>query len=81
MHYTMNNSTTIKISKKTKSNLEKQKNHPGETYEVVLARLLRYATQDDHLSQETIKDIEQAVADIKAGRVYTTEQLNKELDL
>jgi len=77
----MNDSTTIKISKKTKSSLEKQKNHPSETYEVVLSRILKYISQDDQLNPETIKDMEQGIADIKAGRFYTTEQLNKELEL
>lgn len=77
----MNDSTTIKISKKTKSSLEKQKNRPGETYDAVLARILEYVSQDDELSPETIKNIEQSLADIKTGRLYTIEQLNKELEL
>lgn len=77
----MSDSTTIKISKKTKSSLEKQKIHPGETYEVVLARILKRVSQDDVLSPETIKNIEQGVADIKAGRVYTSEQVKKKLGL
>lgn len=32
---------------------------------------------DDYLSKETLKSIERALADIKAGRVYTTEQVKK----
>ena len=75
------NGSTIKISKKTKSRLEKQKNHPRETYDSVLARILEYVGQDDEPSQETIKNIEQSLSDIKAGRVYTIKQLDKELGL
>ena len=77
----MNDSATIKISKKTKSRLEKQKNHPGETYDAVLVRILEYVDQDNDLDPKTIKNIKKSIADIKASRVYTMEQLNKELEL
>ena len=56
-------------------------NHSRETYESNIVRLLKFSQQDDILSKEVIKNIEQGVADIKAGRIYTTEQLNKELDM
>ena len=72
--------STIKLSKKLKNNLRKQMNHPGETYEAVIVRLVKI-TQDDVLSKEVIKNIEEGVADIKAGRVYTSEQVKKRLGL
>ncbi len=72
--------STIKLSKKLKNDLRKQMNHPRETYEVVIARLLKI-TQDDVLPKEVIKNIEEGVADIKAGRVYTSEQVKKRLGL
>ncbi len=72
--------STIKLSKKLKNDLRKQMNHPRETYEVVIARLLKI-TQDDVLSKEVIKNIEEGVADIKAGRVYTSDQVKKRLGL
>ena len=73
--------STIKISKKIKKELKKQMNHSRETYESIIVRLLKFSQQDDILTKEVIKNIEQGVADIKAGRIYTTEQLNKELDI
>ena len=72
--------STIKLSKKLKNDLRKQMNHPGETYAAVIARLLKI-TQDDVLPKEVIKNIEEGVADIKAGRVYTSEQVKKRLGL
>ncbi|MBI5698092.1 MAG: hypothetical protein HZC29_06355 [Thaumarchaeota archaeon] len=72
--------STIKLSKKIKNDLRKQMNHPRETYETVIARLLKI-TQDDMLSKATIKNIEEGIADIKAGRVYTSEQVKKRLGL
>lgn len=70
--------STIKISKKIKNDLKKQMNHSGETYENVIARLLKITQEDDMLSKQVIKNIE---ADIKAGRVYTSEQVKKKLGL
>ncbi|MHB8603161.1 MAG: hypothetical protein ACYC6W_11480 [Nitrosotalea sp.] len=36
---------------------------------------------DDVLSKTVIKNIEESIADIKAGRVYTSEQVKKKLGL
>ena len=73
--------STIKLSKKLKNDLRKQMNHPRETYEDMIARLLKSTQEDDVLSEEIIKNIEEGVADIKAGRVYTSEQVKKKLGL
>ena len=73
--------STIKLSKKLKNDLRKQMNHPKETYEEVIARLLKITQEDDVLSKAVIKNIEEGVADIKAGRVYTSEQVKKKLGL
>ncbi len=80
MQYTMEQST-IKLSKKIKNDLKKQMNHPGETYETVIIRLLKITQEDDVLSKQVIKNIEAGIADIKAGRVYTSEQVKKKLGL
>jgi predicted transcriptional regulator len=73
--------STIKLSKKIKNDLRKQMNHPRETYEAVIARLLKITQEDDVLSKTVIRNIEEGVADIKAGRVYTSEQVKKKLGL
>ena len=56
-------------------------NHPSETYEAVIARLLKITQEDDVLSDEVIRNIEEGVADIKAGRVYTSAQVKRKLGL
>lgn len=73
--------STIKLSKKLKNDLRKRMNHPGETYETVIARLLKITQEGDVLSKEVIKNIEEGVADIKAGRVYTSDQVKRKLGL
>ena len=73
--------STIKLSKKLKNDLRKQMNHPRETYEAVIARLLKITQEDEVLSEEVIKNIEEGIADIKAGRVYTSDQVKKKLGI
>ena len=73
--------STIKLSKKLKNELRKQMNHPRETYEMVIARLLKSTQEDEVLSEEVIKNIEEGIADIKAGRVYTSDQVKKKLGI
>jgi hypothetical protein len=73
--------STIKLSKKLKNDLKKQMNHPRETYESVITRLLKINQEDDILSDEVIKNIEEGIADIKAGRVYASDQVKRKLGL
>ncbi|WP_162858599.1 hypothetical protein [Candidatus Nitrosotenuis aquarius] len=73
--------STIRLSKKIKNELKKQMHHSGETYESVIERLLLNSKEDDYLSKETIRSIERGIADIKAGRVHTSEQVKKRLGL
>ncbi len=73
--------TTMKLSLKTKKLLEKRRNYPKEPLEYVVTRLLEYHAENAILTKDEIKDVQQGLEDIKSGRVYTTEQLNKELGL
>lgn len=73
--------TTMKISVKTKKQLEKRKNYPKEPLEDVVTRLLEYDAEDSVLTEDEINDVQEGLNDIKAGRVYTTKQLNKKLGL
>jgi predicted transcriptional regulator len=73
--------TTIQIHRSLKAKLEKLKIHPRESYEKVIQRLIESSTDREPLSAEEIKEIEEGLADIKAGRVYTTIELKKELGI
>ncbi|KYK34855.1 MAG: hypothetical protein AYK18_13580 [Theionarchaea archaeon DG-70] len=66
--------TTIQVTRRTKKELQKMKLFPRETYEEVIQRLIE-------LSAETIQNIENALKDVKKGRIYSTEEVKKELDL
>ena len=74
--------TSIQLEKRTKAKLEKLKIFPREPYDDVVNRLLNAVGEDEGiLSEKTIRDLEEGVADIKAGRVYTSEQVKKKLGL
>jgi predicted transcriptional regulator len=77
----MANTTTIQLEERTKKRLERVKMFPRETYNQVIERLLEKGEEEGHLSPRTIRNIERSLADIKAGRVYSTKELKKELGI
>jgi len=75
--------TSIQIEKKIKEHLDKFKNHPRETYNEVLARMIHVMSQQnkEELSQQTIKNIEKSLAEIKAGKVSSHKDVKRRLGL
>lgn len=70
--------TTIQISDELKDMLSKRKLFEKETYEEVILDLIEDSME---LSQETLNNIKEAQDDIKHGRVYTHEEIKRELGL
>ena len=70
--------TTIQISEELQKELIDMKLFDKETYEEVIWNLVE-DTQE--LSEQTKKDIEQARAEIKAGKTHTLADVKKELGL
>ncbi len=68
--------TTIQLSKEMKKTLEEMKLHPRESYEEVLERLLEDLRE---LNEQTKKEIERAIKEIKSGKYRTHDQLKAEL--
>ncbi|GLI46822.1 DUF7557 family protein [Methanoculleus bourgensis] len=71
-------STTVWITPANKSRLEALKRHPKESYNEVIGRLLDMAVDDEPLSEEAIRGIEEALEDIRAGRLYSEDEIRKE---
>ncbi|SDJ85118.1 DUF7557 family protein [Methanoculleus thermophilus] len=72
-------STTIKIDVELRDRLNALKVHPRESYNEVIERLADMAVDEEPLSEETIRQIERSLEDIRAGRVYTLEEVMAEL--
>ncbi|AJZ75047.1 DUF7557 family protein [Candidatus Nitrosotenuis cloacae] len=74
--------TSIQLDNKTKTRLEKMKSFPKESYDDVVNRLLNVVEDDEGiLSNRTIKNIEKSLAEIKAGKVVSHEEVKKRLGL
>jgi predicted transcriptional regulator len=77
----MPRATTIKIDTDLKHRLDTLKRYPRETYADVIRRLAEMAIDTEPLSEETLGRIEEAVADFRAGRFATEEEIDKDLGL
>lgn len=73
--------TTIQVQPETKHRLDGMKLHPRETYDETLNRLLDMAYDPEPLSEETLKKIEEGIADIRAGRCRPFEEVVRERGL
>ncbi len=69
--------TTIQIRKALKKKLDALKAYPNETMDQLIERLADSKIDYEPLSEEDIKGIEKGLADIKAGRIYTLDQVKK----
>ncbi|MDP3103068.1 MAG: hypothetical protein Q8M95_00495 [Candidatus Methanoperedens sp.] len=77
----MTTTTTICLDPKVKDKLTSLKHHSRESYSSVIERLTNLAIDEEPLSDEAIKGIEEALEDLKHGRLYSEEEIMKEFDL
>ncbi len=73
--------TSIQLQPATRDRLNELKEHPRETFDSVVNRLIDCATDSEPLSEETLADIAEALEDIKQGRTYTHDQVKRELGM
>jgi len=70
----MPSESMIRISSPLKRRLALMKSHEKESYETVIGRLINIAENEPALDQDEIKQIEDSIKDIKAGRVHPFEE-------
>lgn len=76
--------TTIKLREETKAELDKLREHPNESYDQVVRKIMfiaKTAEDQPELSQETIRDIKKARKQRQKGVYLTEEELRKRLGL
>lgn len=78
VYHGMPAATTIKITPDLKTRLNGLKRHPRESYSDVIARLVDLALDDEPLSEDAIRGIEEALEDIKSGRLHTEDDIGAE---
>jgi predicted transcriptional regulator len=72
----MSEMTTIQVSKKTKELLDRLKISTRETYNDVIEQLIEDGKE---LSDQAIKDIEEALEDYKEGRVISHDEVKRQM--
>ena len=70
--------TTIQINIATLERLKALKHYSRESYDELLNSIID-ELKEEALSEEEIKEIEKALEDIKKGRVYSIEDVAREL--
>jgi predicted transcriptional regulator len=71
--------TSVRMRTDTKALLDDLKLNPRETYDDVVRRLAEAAYDDEPITREEIKAMEEGIADLKAGRCRSLDEIMKEL--
>lgn len=72
--------TTIQIDVEIKKMLDELKIHERESYSSVIKRLIMSRIDDEPLSKETLRRIEEALEDIKSGRLYSSGDVRRVIE-
>lgn len=73
----MQAATTIYVRKDLKDRLNSLKRFPKESYNDVIERLVSLAVDDEPLSEEAIKGLEESLEDIRKGNLISEEVIRK----
>ena len=72
--------TIIQIKKDTAKALKERKQYARQSYDEVIKNLMDDANQEV-LTEKEKKDINEALLDVKAGRIHKIENVAKELNI
>ena len=72
--------TTIQISRETLNRLKNLKSHERQSYDELLNGIFDNV-EDEELSEQEIKEIQESLEDVKRGRTKPIEQVAKELGI
>ena len=75
--------TSIQVSKRSKEAWRKMKNHPQESFEDMINRVLGILHEDDSelLTEADILEIKRSLQDVRSGGYVTHEKLKKKYGL
>lgn len=72
---------TIQRDKKVREKLKQLKIHPRESYNKVVERLIESRTEERELSEDTIRDVEKSLEDVRAGRTLSMTEVKRRLKM
>ncbi len=79
----MESMTSIQVSKNSKEMWSALKNHPSESFEAMINRILKSQADEDAelLTDKDILEIEESIKNIKKGKFKTLEQMKAKYGL
>ncbi len=72
--------TTIQVNQNTLERLKNLKKYERQSYDDLLNNVLN-GIEEENLSDEEIKEIQEALENVKNGKVYPIEEVAKELGI
>jgi len=73
----MQAASSIYIRTDLKTRLTSLKRHPKESYNDVIERLLTLAVDDEPLSEETLRGLEESLREVRKGTLITEKEMMK----
>ena len=73
--------SSIGVSHESKENWKKYKNHPGESFEHMINRILKQSDEEDYLTEEDLKGIETSLNQIKNGQYVTLDEATQKTQI
>jgi len=73
----MQAATTIYIREDLKDQLNSLKRHPKESYNDVIGRLVNLAVDEEPLSEDAIKGLEESLEEIRQGKLIPESKILK----
>jgi len=73
--------TTIRVSREVKELLDELKLHPREPYDSVIGRLASSMIDDEPVSEDVLRRVEEALRDVRASRLLSSDEVRRELGL
>jgi len=72
---------SVRLDKTTKEKLDLLRSYPKESYDSIIRRLAESRIDEEPLTDEDKKEIEEALTEIRKGHFYTHDQVKSELGL
>lgn len=73
----MQAASSIYIREDLKNQLNSLKRHPKESYNDVIERLITLAIDDDPLSEEAIRGLEESLEEVRQGKLIPEKEIMK----
>jgi predicted CopG family antitoxin len=73
----MQAASSIYIREDLKNQLSSLKRHPKESYNDVIERLVTLAVDDEPISEETLRGLEESLKDVRQGNLIPEKEIMK----